>query len=661
MKLFKYGLPLAALAVLASCSSDNLGEPSNSDAQSPTTELGDGTYIDLNFAIPSIETRALSNSFDDGEVDEYRIKDATLYLFDSSADKKCIGSVSLNKYFGITTETTYADITEIHAIDGVDISSLVQPTEGDGTYKTFPDVYALVIINKNGLKNTASDNLPAVGENYATWASRAINYSSSDPADIMRDGVYFTMTSALGWNNETLPNGQSFTDNAQAVNSDPSCLTKIDNSYIYYKGNPLATKKPVKLYVNRCLSKISIAEVDNVDSFIGLGDWYKVKQGADVKDWIKFEGWALEVTNQQSYPVQNYDAADNEWYSNSQIGIDINSDWSNLTGVYARFTTLAGASGPLSNFHRLYWGVDPNMTEINPGNGTYPFGHGNETLPASAFKTDTKFYCLENMMNVQAMKHNQTTTAVFKGYYYADSSEKPSTEGKGTNLLSLNGKYAIWDDVLTLNESNFNDDSKLGPINTAFQDFDDTKVDEYYQKYQGELGSEWTTAGEDEKKAECVEMARRAYNQAKENVLKALDLGPNSTADVYFHKDGEVYYTVLIRHFNDTELGLPGAGATNLGTKMQYNTDTGVLSLTNTDGPDGEAAYPSDKDQYLLGRYSVLRNNWYELCLQGVEAMGLPTTTKPDGRTDDDKSDLVLDVAIHILNWAKRYQDVDLK
>ena len=68
-----------------------------------------------------------------------------------------------------------------------------------------------------------------------------------------------------------------------------------------------------------------------------------------------------------------------------------------------------------------------------------------------------------------------------------------------------------------------------------------------------------------------------------------------------------------------------------------------------------------------LGRYGVVRNNWYHLDLQSVSGPGtpwIPDPSDPDNPTppdtDDDEADAYLSVKITINPWTYWTQGVDL-
>lgn len=115
---------------------------------------------------------------------------------------------------------------------------------------------------------------------------------------------------------------------------------------------------------------------------------------------------------------------------------------------------------------------------------------------------------------------------------------------------------------------------------------------------------------------------------------KALNLQDNE--EVTFYKDGKCYYNVVIRHFTDTE-----------------------LDINTADWKLPEGGYGTDNKTYL-GRYGVVRNNWYELKINSVKDLGEPKIPEPGDTPDDDPDNYMLDLQINILAWAKRSQEVDL-
>lgn len=95
--------------------------------------------------------------------------------------------------------------------------------------------------------------------------------------------------------------------------------------------------------------------------------------------------------------------------------------------------------------------------------------------------------------------------------------------------------------------------------------------------------------------------------------------------EIRYYKDGECYYyTQAIKHF----------------------------------GQDYKLGDDKTMTKYL-GRYGVVRNNWYELTINSVSGPGEPEITPPDGGHVDDEEGYIK-CTINVLSWAKRSQGVDL-
>ena len=69
--------------------------------------------------------------------------------------------------------------------------------------------------------------------------------------------------------------------------------------------------------------------------------------------------------------------------------------------------------------------------------------------------------------------------------------------------------------------------------------------------------------------------------------------------------------------------------------------------------------YGKDNGKYL-GRYGMLRNNWYDLSVDNVYGPGYPGVPPVDPTLPDDENEKYLSVSVKILSWAKRSQSVDL-
>lgn len=86
----------------------------------------------------------------------------------------------------------------------------------------------------------------------------------------------------------------------------------------------------------------------------------------------------------------------------------------------------------------------------------------------------------------------------------------------------------------------------------------------------------------------------------------------NNGKKVSYYKGGVAYYPVMIRHFDEDQTPWTAEGKTE--------------SYPDTDGK-AEANW--------LGRYGVLRNNWYEINVTGIKSIGSADVPDVDGTPDD--------------------------
>ena len=98
------------------------------------------------------------------------------------------------------------------------------------------------------------------------------------------------------------------------------------------------------------------------------------------------------------------------------------------------------------------------------------------------------------------------------------------------------------------------------------------------------------------------------------------------------YKGGICYYNIPVKHFGDTD------------TPLEEN-----QKITK----------PSDYKQTQLGRFGIVRNNWYHINIESISNIGEPTIPNPDPTDPDDhpKTEMqAISFTINMLNWAKRTQ-----
>lgn len=118
--------------------------------------------------------------------------------------------------------------------------------------------------------------------------------------------------------------------------------------------------------------------------------------------------------------------------------------------------------------------------------------------------------------------------------------------------------------------------------------------------------------------------ALKPGTEANNAILAAVNAGKK----VSCYANGVAYYPVMIRHFDDNQT------------------------------PWRNVEYGGNENNFL-GRYGVLRNNWYEINVTGIRDIGYADVPEVYG-TPDDPMESYISVEINVLSWAKRSQNVGL-
>lgn len=385
--------------------------------------------------------------------------------------------------------------------------------------------------------------------------------------------------------------------------TDPTTLVDING--VYASKEEAQAKPATTIYVERGLAKVTMKDFETKGYSIGDGTTYA---GATVK----IEKWQLDVTNNSTYPVH-------------QIG----GLSSATTGFADIWKTARFFDGTNSVFKRVYWGVDPNYNDAkyqNLANCKTAFKMiENKDVTGAAGDANPQ-YCLENTFDLDNMKQGQTTRVVFKAVF----TPKDFTS-KYTTFYKIGNNTDIW--------SQENLEKQIRTVALTAMKITDpeeqkkygVKLDATDNNISGEAGQHLITAenitynpGEGTSEGEST-------SKVDPNVVNTINekLGLSKAAGISTYLNGEAYYIARIKHFNEMTPWTPGTG------------------------------YGKDNDKFL-GRYGVLRNNWYELSVNKVSGLGYPDVPEVKPTLQDDENDQYISVSVKILSWAKRSQKIDL-
>lgn len=573
----KHFFGLAVLAAMtASCSSNN--ELVNGGNGSGENEPGVG-YATLSINLPTTSgTRAAgtpaagSPSFDNGDKNEYAVKDATLLLFKKDATGKFIfqEQVDLGNMEPWTSSET-GGITTTAKLTAKITKAEVGANKG---------YYALIVLNNNS-ETAPKITYPTVGQTYADWsqneANATANYSKYD-------------------------NGFFMANAPKYVAGAPETLVEIKNIYAS-KQEAENSAAATTVYVERGLAKVSL-DTGSDDKHVDITD------GNYAGDKVDIKGWTLDVTNTKTYPVH---VTEGLWADTWKT---TTTPAANNGATMERFHDTK-----LTEFPRVYWGLDPNYStdfaSVADCEGEFTMATKDK------FKTgeDAKKaqYCLENTFDIDHMMQGQTTRVLFSAKY------TPANFTDGETFYKFGNSPKLWHaaDVVAQIKAKAQEvlgeaDADKVAVTLAATDNDMTKsgvrlVAAANVTHVG--GADLTTDDVDKINAKL------GFKDAT---------ATEAAVGLSTFESGVSYYVARVKHFNE-------------------------LTPWNA----GDETYDSNNANQL-GRYGVLRNNWYVLSVSSVSGPGYPDVPKVNPTAPDDENDQYINVEVKILSWAKRSQSVDL-
>lgn len=363
------------------------------------------------------------------------------------------------------------------------------------------------------------------------------------------------------------------------------------------------------VYVERGVAKMTVADPGTIT----------VKDKAtstETQSQVTFSNWALDITNKKTFAVHNID------------GLSLSKNFPAIWTT-ARFT---GAN------KRVYWGKDPNydlevLKKADKDGDTKRTDEFNSITATSEINKDfinatstNPVYCLENTFNLANMYQGQTTRVIFKATY-------TPKDDKGNSLADKGGTFYTIGNMKTILKKA---DLEAAVNAAATSVLTGCTVD--YTRLTTEEGSHVITL-EDIKDADGVTLvADKDYGGTTgKDIVAAINdkLGlkagrKEAMVGINTYLEGATYYIARVKHFGDAL----------------------------TEWKSGET-YGDNNGKYL-GRYGMLRNNWYELKVGNVYGPGYPGVPPVDPTLPDDENEKYLSVSVKILSWAKRSQSVDL-
>ena len=406
-----------------------------------------------------------------------------------------------------------------------------------------------------------------------------------------------------------------YMSNAPLLNSGvPQTLVSIKG--VYSTKAEAQNKPATTVFVERGMAKVTIGTasfaskpVDATSSTIYSGDN------------VQITNWTLDVMNQKTFPVHT------------------------TTGLTDKFATIwsTGRFFASADPKRVYWGTDPNysmtsLSDVDACKGEfYLLDREGKTYNGVAGSTvtwsdqATPLYCLENTFDIDNMKQGQTTRVVFKATY-TPSALTGATTAADKTFFMIGNNPKIWTKT-NLEQQIANKAKELlnttGTVSATISG-DLLKGGSHLLTTDNVTIKEGTV-----KKNDDITFAELNTKLGLNNT--EMDVNGKPTVGIKTYEKGECYYIARIKHFNELTHWVSG----------------------NPTYKDPTLSDAENNDKFL-GRYGVLRNNWYDLEVTKFSAPGYPDVPVVNPTDPDDEDTKYINVEVKILDWAKRSQQVEL-
>ena len=646
MKKFSF-LALAAAGMLfAACSSDK-----DVAGETPSVSADGNGFVGISISIPSADGTRANDDLTNGKNDEFAVKNAYLYLFVGSdaSNAKFVKRYSITDSFdpdnqgqsptptpqdGVTLPGGTAITSTAVAVCKVDNLEL-----GNGEH-----LFAFVAVNAQG----ALANAPAKNTPFSTFGEEPLDEEDRGgdlDGNIGDLGLLMTNSPI-----SDQPRG-SAAPATPAVNH--STLVQLNDDAIKTSREAAEQAPAGCIYVERAAAKVTIAnDIASDDSHIDMA-------GTNLS--FEIVGWQVINTEPEFYTTRQVLADWNDLFSEY---------WTGKTTTY-RFISAYPFAPTVGDNHttgyRTYFAKDLQYDKEATLEHTVAGETGRKWLGL----TDRAFVP-ENTFDVERQTHKNTTQVTLKvkfnggtdfytisddAHFYLSSTVGAAIVAKVEDLYNVaqakkklaqaeadklaTGSTDKYRATVTLTAA-ITDDSE-GSDNVAY-----TVSYTMTAEKSTDNGATWTSCSTVAlTEAEETTAGWLGTNGAKAEAEAALT--------VALYKGGMSYYNVRIQHF---------------GTQETPWSPTGTYITKPGSGPNGEYTisdiYGTDataRTNNFLGRWGVVRDNWYHLSINGIAKLGSaePKPVDADTTPDDEVEDqYYISAHVHILPWVLRLQSVDL-
>lgn len=542
-----------------------LGSCSSSDdlnggGNTGSNQSGSG-YISLSLNLPTRSgsmSRAVNDQFDDGLADEYAVKNGTLILFEGADEANA-------KFAGAYTLKNLSMNLVGTTTDNITTTTKITQKINSGLADGTKNFYAIVVLNNNGTLTVGTDaSLKVNGEDFPSTKK----ISDLQTLELTTDASAFKTTGFLMMNAplSSVKGGESAPTGATI-----SVASKIDKDHIYATEALAKANSSATIYVERALAKVDVTATSTTGH---------LTDNASVPYTIK--GWILDNTNKKTYYLRNT--------SNS-------SDWLSLaTNAVApdkpakpyRFVGDTPMESGVS-LYRTYWAKDPNY-DTTPSSLSTDFSTIGKKAPTTLKNLDEHDYCLENTFDVPNQNQNVTTRVIVAAQLQDDGKTFYIVNDDEAHLLTSDGmkdavKAAFLSntDVQAWLKTLLNSGMSIEGTDLEVADITDAGNNTPTITFKSTSSSKFTSS------------TLPTFTADIDNIVKSIKVAT--------YAKGISYYPVRIKHFGD---------------------DLTPWKKSETPKPTvSGGAYPSTNQVgNYLGRYGVLRNNWYTVNVKGIKKLG---------------------------------------
>lgn len=459
--------------------------------------------------------------------------------------------------------------------------------------------YALVVLNKNDVftVDETAKTITLKGAT-ATFSGTYKNFAESlSEEDLTKNGFYMA----------NAPLASKAGGATDPTGAEINTLANLDDKI--KKTESEAKSAPAQIYVERGVAKVTMQNTSTTPATVAGST---KADGTSTVDF-KITSWVLDNTNKKTYLVRSTDGFD-DWTSLA----------SNSTSLLAANKyRFVGSNAVAANLYRTYFAKDANFDQTGNTTALTAGDLVTSTNPTfvDKFGNDNPQYCFENTFDAACQIDRYTTRVLIKAKL-----------NSGETFYVFNG-----------------DQNTIYPIDKVKSEIKKYFLTEYESWIKANVTIASGSVGEGNLDVDITDKAGDVAlnsitftNGATTTATLPTDYQQkvmDRVGTIKEYRNGESYYFVRIKHFGDD--------------MTPWNKD-------ETTKPSASSIYPdAHQAGNYLGRYGVLRNNWYDIAVEGVKGLGSAVVPKVTPNTDDELKSYIA-VKINVLSWAKRSQKVDL-